>query len=1100
MSGLTGRACAARNTRLLGLAMAMIVGLIVLAPSSAHASGCTDSWTNNKGGSWFTPGNWSKGVPTSADEACISENGTYTVEMTQTNTTGTVSLKSLTIGGTSGTQTLIVGSSSTLNAILTTTAGVANGAQGALTLTNGDSSANSVTLIGPVTSSGTLTVEQAHGGNRTLQGNLTNTGTVAINANTAYNSAGTLLSNQGALNVAEGKQLTASAGASITNATGGKILTATSADVLQSGGTFTEGAGTTSGTKPVVVDDGALVYAGSGESSIALHGKSSLSGASSAGQSLSIESTSTEHAEATSATSFSNAGSITLTNGDGSANNATLVISSGSLSNSGTLTSQPANGGARTIQGSIANTGTLAINANTSYNGKGASLINEGALNIAEGKTLTVSNEGSLTNGSGGKIVAAGSGVAQLEPGTSFTEGAGTTSGTKPVIVRDGALSYTGAGASAIALHGESNTLSGNLSSGQALSIESTSAEHAKAAVGASFSNAGSITLTNGDGSANNATLVIASGSLSNSGTLTSQQANGGARTIQGNLTNTGTLAINANTSYNGKGASLINEGALNIAEGKALTASNEGSLTNGSGGKIVAAGSGVVQMEPGTSFTEGAGTTSGTKPVIVRDAALSYTGAGASAIALHGESNTLSGNPVAGQSLSIESTSGEHARLTVAGGFTNAGSITLTNGDSAANNASLVVSSGTLLNSGTITTQPANGGVRTIQGSITNTGTLALNATTIDPAASPTLMNKGAIDLAAGVSFSLQSKPAIANESGGAITATGTGVLSQIGGTFTQGLGKSTGAMPVVVDDGAVVYSDKGASTVALRGSSTLSGAISKGQTLAIQSTCSEHAVVTGASFTNSGTLELTNGDGCGNNATLNLGGGTLENKGAVNSEVPHGGTRTIEGTLKNEKTLSLDAGATLKVTASYTQGHKGTLKSAVASATSFGALAVGGSATLDGSLALAQSKTFFAKAGNSFAILSSSARTGTFVKAKSLAVKKAPGLYYKPTYSATGVTLLVTQATLIASPSEALPGSTVTFSGTGYVPGDTLKLSFTDHKGAKTVLPVVTVNGTGEFSTEFTIPAGAAVGAAKLNAKSTETAVSVNGTFNVT
>ncbi|MFI4990867.1 MAG: hypothetical protein ACHQHO_08160, partial [Solirubrobacterales bacterium] len=349
MSGLTGRACAARNTRLLGLAMAMVVGLIALAPSSAHASGCTDSWTNNKGGSWFTPGNWSKGVPTSADEACISENGTYTIEMTQTNTTGTVGLKSLTIGGTSGTQTLIVGSSSTLNAILTTTAGVVNGAQGALTLTNGDSSANSVTLIGPVTNGGTLTVEQAHGGNRTLQGNLTNTGTVAINANTAYNSAGTLLSNQGALNVAEGRQLTASAGASITNGAGGKILTSTSADVLQSGGTFTEGAGTTSGSKPVIVDDGALVYAGSGESSIALHGKSSLSGASFAGQSLSIESTSTEHAEATSATSFANAGSITLTNGDGSANNATLVISSGTLSNSGTITTQPANGGARTI-------------------------------------------------------------------------------------------------------------------------------------------------------------------------------------------------------------------------------------------------------------------------------------------------------------------------------------------------------------------------------------------------------------------------------------------------------------------------------------------------------------------------------------------------------------------------------------------------------------------------------------------------------------------------------------------------------------------------------------------------------------------------------
>ena len=37
---------------------------------------------------------------------------------------------------------------------------------------------------------------------------------------------------------------------------------------------------------------------------------------------------------------------------------------------------------------------------------------------------------------------------------------------------------------------------------------------------------------------------------------------------MQGNLTNTGTLAINASTAYNGAGAALINEGALNLAEG----------------------------------------------------------------------------------------------------------------------------------------------------------------------------------------------------------------------------------------------------------------------------------------------------------------------------------------------------------------------------------------------------------------------------------------------------------------------------------------------------------------------------------------------------
>jgi fibronectin-binding autotransporter adhesin len=917
MLGLTSSLRAGRRERMIGLAIAALIGVAVLVPSSAHASGCTDEWTNNKGGSWFAPGNWSKGVPTSADEACITENGTYTVEMTQTS--GAVSLKALTVGGTSGTQTLAVGSSVSLNAILTTTAGVTNGVHGAITLTNGDAASNSVTVVGPISNAGTITSEVAHGGTRNLQGAVTNTGTLAINANTAYNGASNALSNEGALNVAEGKALTVSNKSSITNVTGGKVAATGSGDVFVEGAgtSFTEGAGTTSGTKPVIVDDSTLTYTGSGASTIALRGTSSLSGTSSSGQSLSIESTVSENAIVTAATGFGNGGSITLTNGDTASNNATLVISSGTLSNSGTITTELAHGGARTIQGNITNTGTIAINANTSYNGSSAALSNEGAINLAEGKALTVSEKGSVTNGSGGKIVATGSGVVQMEPATSFTEGAGTTSGAKPVIVRDGALSYTGAGASAIAVHGEGGTLSGNLSSGQSLSIESTVSEHAKVTVGAGFSNAGAITLTNGDTASNNATLVISSGTLSNSGTITTELAHGGARTIQGNITNTGTIAINANTS---------------------------------------------------------------------------------------------------------------------------------------------------------------------------------------DNATEATLLNNGAIDIATGVSLSAPSKPTISNETGGTIAGAGTGALVQTGGTFNEGLGKTTGAEPVILDDLALHYTNKGASTIALRGTSTLSGTINAGQVISLQSSITEHAVVTAAgSFVNSGTLDLTNGDGAGNNVTLNLAGGTLENKGTLNSQSPHGGARTIEGSLKSEKTVSLSAGETLKVTGTYTQGKKGTLKATIASATSFGVLSATGVSTIAGNLGLTQTKPFLGKAGQAFAILTSSARTGTFAKETGASIAKTVGLYYKPTYPPTGVTLVVTQASLVPSPTEGLPGSSVTLKGSSYPPEDTIKLSFTDHGKAKTVFPSVKTNAGGEFSAEITIPAGAATGAGKITATSTLVGVAVSATYTV-
>ncbi len=1099
MPAMTGSLHVAGALRAIGLGVAAIIAISVWAPAPARASGCENSWTNSKGGSWFEKENWSKkAVPTSGEEVCIGESGTYTVTMTET--TGTVTVKALSVGGASGVQTLAVGSSCSLNAILTTTAGVSVTAQGALTLTNGDGCGNNAALVGTVTNAGTITTVPATGGARTIEGSLDNTGTLAINANTAYPGLKAALSNDGAIDVAEGRTLTVSDQGSVTNGSGGSIAGTGSGDVLMASRTsFTEGAGTTSGTKPVIVDDATLAYTGAGASAIATHGTTTLSGTSSPGQSLSIESTSGENAVATAPSGFTNGGSITLTNGDAAANNATLAVTPPqTLSNSGTITTEVAHGGARTIEGSLDNTGTLAINANTAYPGLKAALSNDGAIDVAEGRTLTVSDQGSVTNGSGGSIAGTGSGDVLMASGTSFTEGAGTTSGTKPVIVDDATLAYTGAGAGPISLRGSSN-LSGTSSPGQSLSIESTSGENAVATAPSGFTNGGSITLTNGDGAGNNATLVISSGTLSNSGTITTEVANGGSRTIEGNLTNTGTLAINQNTAYSGVKGALSNEGAIDVASGKALTVTNAGSVTNGAGGSIVGAGSGNVFMSSGTAFFQGAGTISGTKAVIVDDGLVAYPGAGAGLIALRGSSQ-ISGSLAAGQLLSIESTCSEHAVATAAASFTNAGSITLTNGDGCGNNATLVVSAGTLSNSGTITTEVANGGARTIQGNLKNTGTLAVNADTSYNAPGTTLTDEGQIDLAGGVTLSAPNSQTVDNETGAAIAGTGTGALVLASGSFNEGGGATTGSEPVILDDTALKYTGSGASTIALRGKSTLSGAISAGQTLSIQSSCSEHATVGAASFTSKGTIVLGNGDGCGNNAILELGSGTLTSEGTFDVEDQNGGVRELEGSIKQEGLLALGAGETLKVTGEYTQNGKGTLKTAIASSSKFGAVAVSGKAKLAGALEVVEIESFLGKAGETFAILSSSARSGTFTDLDGV-ITATPGRYYQPTYSATGVTLVDTRATLTPTPSEGAPGSSLTLKGTGYLPGEKVKLTFVDAKGKKSTLATVVASSGGEISAEVKLPASAAAGVGTFSATGgTITGLVVTATFTVT
>ena len=992
--------------------LVIAVLLCVWTPSAARASGCTDSWVAKGSGSWFVAANWStKAVPSATDEVCITESGSsYTVEMNQATS---VTVKSLTLGGSANTQTLIVASTNSAHAVLTTTAGITNGAHGAITLTNAETNGNNVTVVGPVSNAGLISSEAAHGGQRNLQGGLTNTGTLAINTTTSFNNNKAALTNEGTINLATGVALVVSNEGSFANITGGKIVATGTGNVLMEPGTaFTEGAGTTSGTKPVILRRAVLKYTGSGASLITLHGEgNTLSGNISGGQSLVLETINSEHVTASAAASYTNAGSITLTSAETAANHAFLEISSGTLTNSGTITTEPTDNGPREIIGSLTNTGTLAINQTTAFNGAKAALTNEGTINLATGVALVVSNEGSFANGTGGKVVATGSGTVQVEPGASFTEGAGTTSGTKPVILRRAALKYSGAGASLITLHGEGNTLSGDISGGQSLVLETINSEHVTASAAASYTNAGSITLTSTETAGNHAFLETSSGTLTNSGTIMSEPNNNGQREIIGNLTNTGTLAINQTTAFNGAKASLINEGTLDVASAVQLVVSNTGSATNGTGGKIVATGTGNVLMEPGTAFTEGAGTTSGTKPVILRDAALTYTGSGSSVIAQHGESSTLSGNVSAGQELLLETVNSEHVAVTAAAGFTNAGTITLTKSETAANNARLVVSTGTLTNTGTITTELSGGGVRALLGNLINKGTLAIDSNTSYNGAGTTLTNEGAIDIATAVSLSVGGNSTVSNESGGMIAATGTGTLFEVEGTFNEGLGKTTTAKtsePVILDRVALHYTNKGASKIAQRGASTLSGEVGKGQTLSIESGCSEHAEDTAAgSFVNSGTIYLTNGETCGNNATLRLAGGTLDNKGKLEVLFPHGGARTIEGSLTNEKTLTLANGQALKVTGNFSEGTKATTKVTIAGTSNFGSLSASGSVAVAGKLALKQFK-FTAKAGESFTIVSGASRTGEFSSVTGNAIAKTT-LHYLPHYTATGVSLLV-------------------------------------------------------------------------------------------
>ena len=322
-------------------------------------------------------------------------------------------------------------------------------------------------------------------------------------------------------------------------------------------------------------------------------------------------------------------------------------------------------------------------------------------------------------------------------------------------------------------------------------------------------------------------------------------------------------------------------------------------------------------------------------------------------------------------------------------------------------------------------------------------------------------------------------------------------------GGSWSVGSNWSLGTPPGSSDNACITLS--GTYTVTFGGSATVRslqvGATSGTQTLQLGSTCAQDAVLTstnGDTVNARGILTLTNADTCAGNVTLDLTGGTLTNNGTVHVFGAIGGQRVVSGSVSNKKILMVDGGAALQVSGAFTQTGTGTFQPAITSATKLGTLTAGGAATLAGKVKLV--KPFKSTTlGQSFTLLTAASRSGTFSQAVAVVLNASTGFYYLPTYSATAFSLVTTQATVSISPASGPAGSSVTVSGSGWPPGDKLTVSFRDHNSVTTNYPVVTVDGSGNFSVAETVPAAAAAGAGTFSARSPLVGLTLSKTFTV-
>ncbi len=202
-----------------------------------------------------------------------------------------------------------------------------------------------------------------------------------------------------------------------------------------------------------------------------------------------------------------------------------------------------------------------------------------------------------------------------------------------------------------------------------------------------------------------------------------------------------------------------------------------------------------------------------------------------------------------------------------------------------------------------------------------------------------------------------------------------------------------STGTLTISADSTLTLFREptvnaavENAGTIVAKGAPSITGAFTSDASSMIQVlgnfwTLSSTLRLTG-DVTNHGLIQLTSIDAAYNSALV-VSGGTLTNgtDGPIEALAGSGGSRSSTGNIINQGTVSLHTNS-LGLSGDFTQTADGTLSLEIGSASSFGQLSVGGSATLDGTLSVALINGYTPPSQTSFKVLTFSpgSLTGTF------------------------------------------------------------------------------------------------------------------------
>ena len=429
-----------------------------------------------------------------------------------------------------------------------------------------------------------VAASNTYGGQSTLwldgPGTLTNYGQVAVQPNGSINApwqgSGAVLNNAGG-NIQNSGSITMTAGA-----------------------TLVQGAGVITGNA-AVIRGGALRLQGAGSSVFLLLGSPTVSGTVAARQQLILNSGGSTPVVASG--SLTNRGTITTSG------SAVLSLPAGhTLFNFGKIVTGPGLG--LEISGNVLNeaAGRIAVAGSATYGGGSRlsldapfKLTNNGIIAVQANSTVydpSHGTTGGVIDNRGGTI--ANAGTVDVDPGATFIEGRGTTSG-NPVDLPGGNLDLAGPGASSFLITNTTPKLGGNISKSQTVEVAGP-LSHGQVTAASSFTNYGTFIAHYGD-------LNLPSGdTFTNAGTVGIQP--GTSLFVNGNLTNVASglvfdsgndtygggtgLTMAAGTTFDNAGTlDMLYPGGMDLRDG-AVTFRNSGILNAGLGGN-----SGTIGLAP---------------------------------------------------------------------------------------------------------------------------------------------------------------------------------------------------------------------------------------------------------------------------------------------------------------------------------------------------------------------------------------------------------------------------------------------------------------------------------------------------------------------